>query len=86
MFIWDLNDATAPYSVPNAPIFFIALTFILTYAFLKQSKMEGLAFEAKIMLWLLVSCAFCGVLMTPLRDDFYLKYFLSDAGVMFFLG
>ncbi|MDB2409808.1 hypothetical protein N9W57_04200 [Pseudomonadales bacterium] len=86
MFIWDLNDATAPYSVPNAPIFFIALTFILTYAFLKQSKMEGLAFEAKIMLWLLVSCAFCGVLMTPLRDDFYLKYFLSDAGVMFFFG
>ena len=82
--IWDLNDATAPYSVPDATLFLGIVAAILAFAFVSR-KQWGAPVPAGLF-WMVVACLFVGALMTPLRLDFYAQYVLADAGTMVLFG
>ncbi|WP_338719503.1 hypothetical protein [Devosia sp. XK-2] len=78
--VWDINDASGPYSVPDATLFLTIVSVILGIALLKGNETWGSV--PKVPLFLSCACLLFGVIMTPFRLDFYQQYVLADAGTM----
>lgn len=78
--IWDINDASGPYSVPDATLFLTIVSGILGLALLKGNESWGPV--PKVPLFLSCACLLFGALMTPFRLDYYQQYVLADAGTM----
>lgn len=78
--IWDFNDASGPYSVPDATVFLVIVSSMMALGLLRGGS--NWAAIPKVPLFLSGACLIFGTLMTPLRLDFYQQYVLADAGTM----